>query len=267
MRSRKPAIPLSLLIALLPSLVFALSACEQTGFTPSVQSRSTDQPTVDSESSVREMSQPPSESTRGASEIAGEPVGNEPVPGGMLTVTFLNVGQGSSALIRLPNGGNVLIDGGPRDGGFWRAQSMLTSTEARRIPQMSDLSLLRAVATRLLGVSSSYSPKCLEGRRSRKPHSPGPTPTSVPDSDRLPSGTVTLLTERVLSMAATDWGERTPPSRKRITRSGRPYICLHCPIRQLNLSTALSYAPLKSGLTSSKVSWVGFTIAIQHIHP
>ncbi len=105
MRSRKPAIPLSLLIALLSSLVFALSACEQTGFTPSVQSRSTDQPTVDSESSVREMSQPPSESTRGASEIAGEPVGNEPVPGGMLTVTFLNVGQGSSALIRLPNGG------------------------------------------------------------------------------------------------------------------------------------------------------------------
>jgi hypothetical protein len=58
----------------------------------------------------------------------------------------------------------------------------------RRIPQMSDLLLLRAVATRLQGASSSYSPKCLEGRRSRKPHSPGPTPTSVPDSDRLPSG-------------------------------------------------------------------------------
>ena len=106
----------------------------------------------------------------------------------------------------------------------------------------------------------------LEGRRSRKPHSPGPTPTSVPDSDRLPSGTVTPPTERALSMAATDWGERTPPSRKRITRSGRPYICLRCPIWQLNLSTALSYAPLKSGLTSSKVSWVGFRIAIQHIH-
>jgi hypothetical protein len=89
------------------------------------------------------------------------------------------------------------------------------------------------------------------------PHSPGPTPTSVPDSDRPPSGTVTLPTERALSMAATDWGERTSPSRKRITRSGRLYICLHCPIRQLNLSTAFSYAPLKSGLTSSKVSWVG----------
>jgi hypothetical protein len=28
----------------------------------------------------------------------------------------------------------------------------------------------------------------VEGRRSRKPHSPGPTPTSVPDSDRFPSG-------------------------------------------------------------------------------
>ena len=100
----------------------------------------------------------------------------------------------------------------------------------RRIPQKSDLLLLRAVATRLQGASSSYSPKCLqrvaakltcprvdatsayqtglpwrpqicimrcgscplkpavEGRRSRKPHSPGPTPTSVPDSDRFPSG-------------------------------------------------------------------------------
>src|SRR5215207_2929664 len=100
------------------------------------------------------------------------------------------------------------------------------------------------------------------------PHSPGPTLTSVPDSDRLPSGTLTLPTERALSsMAATDWGERTPLSRKRITRSGRPYICLRCPLRRRYLSTALSYAPLKSGLTSSKVSWVGFRIAIQHIHP
>ena len=36
---------------------------------------------------------------------------------GRLRVTFLEVGQGSSILIRLPNGGNVLIDGGPREQG------------------------------------------------------------------------------------------------------------------------------------------------------
>lgn len=36
---------------------------------------------------------------------------------GRLRVTFLGVGQGSSILIRLPNGGNVLIDGGPREQG------------------------------------------------------------------------------------------------------------------------------------------------------
>lgn len=36
---------------------------------------------------------------------------------GRLRVTFLDVGQGSSILIRLPNGGNVLVDGGPREQG------------------------------------------------------------------------------------------------------------------------------------------------------
>ena len=37
--------------------------------------------------------------------------------GGRLRITFLDVGQGSGMLIRLPNGGNVLIDGGPREQG------------------------------------------------------------------------------------------------------------------------------------------------------
>ena len=37
--------------------------------------------------------------------------------GGRLRVTFLDVGQGSSILVRLPNGGNALIDGGPREQG------------------------------------------------------------------------------------------------------------------------------------------------------
>ena len=37
--------------------------------------------------------------------------------GDRLKITFLDVGQGSAILIRLPNGGNVLIDGGPREAG------------------------------------------------------------------------------------------------------------------------------------------------------
>jgi hypothetical protein len=61
--------------------------------------------------------------------------------------------------------------------------------------------------------------------------------------------------------------ERTPPARKRMARYERHYCLLRCPIRLRNLSTARSYAPLRRGLTSSKVSWVGFRIAIQHIHP
>jgi hypothetical protein len=65
----------------------------------------------------------------------------------------------------------------------------------------------------------------------------------------------------------TDWGERTSPAWKCKTRSELPYICLSYPIRLRYLSTARSYAPLRSGLTSSNLSWVGFTIAIQHIHP
>ena len=44
--------------------------------------------------------------------------------GDELVVTFLDVGQGSSALVRLPNGRNVLIDGGPRDGGAERVSDL-----------------------------------------------------------------------------------------------------------------------------------------------
>jgi hypothetical protein len=40
-----------------------------------------------------------------------------PVAGGDLTVTFLDVGQGNSALIQLPGGENVLVDGGPTEAG------------------------------------------------------------------------------------------------------------------------------------------------------
>jgi hypothetical protein len=48
---------------------------------------------------------------------------------------------------------------------------------------------------------------------------------------------------------------------------GDPINYLRCPIRLRYLRTALSYAPLRSALTSSNVSWVGFRTAIQHIHP
>jgi hypothetical protein len=51
------------------------------------------------------------------------------------------------------------------------------------------------------------------------------------------------------------------------SRSWRAYNYLRCPIRLRYLSTARSYAPLRSGLISSKVSWDGFRTAIQHIHP
>ena len=39
---------------------------------------------------------------------------------GLLTVSFLNVGQGDSIFIRAPGGTKVLIDGGPADGGLMR---------------------------------------------------------------------------------------------------------------------------------------------------
>jgi hypothetical protein len=93
MRYRKPASLRSLMIALVLALVFALSACEQTGSTASEQSRSTDQPTVGSKGTVRETSQPTSESIRAASEATGESAGNEPMPGDVLTVPSLTWGR------------------------------------------------------------------------------------------------------------------------------------------------------------------------------
>lgn len=50
-------------------------------------------------------------------EDSGESASKSRTRGDPLTITFLDVGQGSGILIRLPNGGNVLIDGGPREGG------------------------------------------------------------------------------------------------------------------------------------------------------
>lgn len=55
---------------------------------------------------------PTTATTRQAARTAAESPSE-----GRLRITFLDVGQGSSILLRLPNGGNVLIDGGPREQG------------------------------------------------------------------------------------------------------------------------------------------------------
>jgi competence protein ComEC len=117
MRSRKPVSLRPLTIAFLLALTLVLSACGQTGSTPGVKSGSTGEPTVAPESIVQETSQAPSENTRKPREPTGLASDRRSAAGDVLSVTFLNVGQGSSALIQLPNRGNVLIDGGPREGG------------------------------------------------------------------------------------------------------------------------------------------------------
>jgi hypothetical protein len=46
--------------------------------------------------------------------VEGNAGSTAPTAGGRLCVTFLDVGQGSSALLKLPNGATVLIDGAAR---------------------------------------------------------------------------------------------------------------------------------------------------------
>jgi hypothetical protein len=48
--------------------------------------------------------------------VEGNAGSTAPTAGGRLFVTFLDVGQGSSALLKLPNGATVLIDGRAREG-------------------------------------------------------------------------------------------------------------------------------------------------------
>jgi beta-lactamase superfamily II metal-dependent hydrolase len=63
--------------------------------------------------------------TAGSTATSAEGTVEGTVPtGDLLSVTFMDVGQGSSALIRLPNGGNVLVDGGPREGGPDRVEDL-----------------------------------------------------------------------------------------------------------------------------------------------
>jgi beta-lactamase superfamily II metal-dependent hydrolase len=110
-------------ISLLSIVLFGLLGCEPGGSvsreeptTPaSAQATTVNEPTMVDEITVRDASQPPLTTTQAPARSTA--VAEEPSSGNTLTITFLNVGQGSSALIQLPNGGNVLIDGGPREGG------------------------------------------------------------------------------------------------------------------------------------------------------
>lgn len=74
------------------------------------------EPTKVYETTVPNVPPTPPARTEAARQSAGAEAGGAPA-GGRLAITFLDVGQGSSALVQLPNGANVLIDGGPREGG------------------------------------------------------------------------------------------------------------------------------------------------------
>lgn len=111
-RDREPASLGYFMVALLSLLALAVSACGQSGSAEEGGSRSTDEPVASSEAA------------RGSGEDAGTANGQRLSPGEALSVTFMDVGQGSSALLRLSNGANVLIDGGPREGGPQRVADL-----------------------------------------------------------------------------------------------------------------------------------------------
>ncbi|MBA3792496.1 MAG: MBL fold metallo-hydrolase [Rubrobacter sp.] len=62
--------------------------------------------------------------SNGGSEAVGKASGQRLSSSDALSVTFMDVGQGSSALIQLPDEENVLIDGGPREGGPQRVADL-----------------------------------------------------------------------------------------------------------------------------------------------
>jgi competence protein ComEC len=116
-KSRRPGV-VSLLLA---AALFILTACGS-DVTVSGQTVANDAATAGEkpakvyETSIEDTHQAPLVETRERSKDTGAGSA-ERTSGGRLVITFLDVGQGSSALIQLPNGGNVLIDGGPREGG------------------------------------------------------------------------------------------------------------------------------------------------------
>jgi competence protein ComEC len=117
----------SVAIWLLVSLpIFLMLGCG-----PSEPASSQDVPARGEATSVKEptvpdAAEPPPtevrEETREHAKATGR--ANKPASGEALKITFLDVGQGSSALIQLPNSANVLIDGGPREGGPQRVADL-----------------------------------------------------------------------------------------------------------------------------------------------
>lgn len=92
MRSREPASLYSLTIVFFWALILLLSACEQTGSTPSEERGSAHEPTIASESTVRETTQASSEGTRVAQEATGTANDQRSAAGDTLSITFLDVG-------------------------------------------------------------------------------------------------------------------------------------------------------------------------------
>ena len=92
----------------------AASAPESPGAT-SPEPTTVYQATIPQAQTIPPSSEPATTSATGREASQGTPAF---APSGEeLAITFLDVGQGSGILIRLPNGGNVLIDGGPREQG------------------------------------------------------------------------------------------------------------------------------------------------------
>ncbi len=59
--------------------------------------------------------QPPTVTAATESRATAAATDNAPAPGGILKVTYVDVGQGDSTLITTPDGKNILIDGGEAD--------------------------------------------------------------------------------------------------------------------------------------------------------
>lgn len=115
----------SLLTFLFLPLVLLLAGCSSTDVVESGPVTTTgtseatqveNEPKIVYRTTLPERESTPS-STPPTTREADRPVAAHETSDGRLRITFLDVGQGSGILIRLPNGGNVLIDGGPREAG------------------------------------------------------------------------------------------------------------------------------------------------------